>query len=154
MVDYNGTLPTRTKANPASKGSDSNTSNVVAGARPTTNASESTVPRNGDDDVFSDSDEEEAKGTRRREAAAEYKYMAPHQASEATTDHVGMLTHTTDQLSLQHAEHMKNEESNTDKLKHTGPNTTNMESAGASEIKAIAADASVFSFGDEDFESD
>ncbi|XP_057449559.1 phosphatidylinositol 3,4,5-trisphosphate 3-phosphatase and protein-tyrosine-phosphatase PTEN2A-like [Lotus japonicus] len=154
MVDYTGTLPTRTKANPASKGSDSNTSNVVAGARPTTNASESKVPRNGDDDVFSDSDEEEAKGTRRRETAAEYKYMASHQASEATTDHVGMLTHTTDQLSLQHAEHMKNEESNTDKLKHTGPSTTNMESAGASEIKAIAADASVFSFGDEDFESD
>lgn len=147
MVDYNGTLPARTKANPASKGSD---------ARPTSNSSESKAPRNGDDDVFSDSDEEEIKGTQSREASSEYKFMTPHQASEATTDHVGVLTHTTGQLSLQHEERTQNnasEESTTDKI-HAVPSATNMESVGASEIKAIAADASVFSFGDEDFESD
>lgn len=154
MVDYNGTLPG--KANPASKGSDGNTSNVLSSAKPTSNSSESKVPTNGDDDVFSDSDEEETRGTQRREAATDYKFMAPHQVSEATTDNVGMLAHTTDRLSLQHEERTENnasKESTTDKL-HAGPNTSNMESVGASEIKAIAADASVFSFGDEDFESD
>ncbi|KAK2372604.1 phosphatidylinositol 3,4,5-trisphosphate 3-phosphatase and protein-tyrosine-phosphatase PTEN2A [Trifolium repens] len=155
MVDYNGTLPT--KVNPASKGSG-NTSNVLSGAKPTSNSSESKVPKNGDD-VFSDSDEEETKGTKMREAATNYKYMEPHQVSEATTDHVGMLAHATDRLSLQHEEHTENnasEASTTDKLHstHADPNTTNMESVGSSEFKAIAADASVFSFGDEDFESD
>ncbi|KAJ1414494.1 Tensin-type phosphatase domain [Sesbania bispinosa] len=156
MVDYNGTLPARTKANPVSKGSDGNTSNDLAGARPTSNSSDSKGPGNGDDDVFSDSDEEETKGTQRRETATEY---APHQVSEATTAHVGMLAHKTDQLSLQHEEHTQNnssQESTANKIHkiHAGPNTTNMESVGANDIKAIAADASVFSFGDEDFESD
>ncbi|MCI19919.1 putative tyrosine-protein phosphatase TPTE-like isoform, partial [Trifolium medium] len=98
MVDYNGTLPT--KVNPASKGSG-NPSNVLSGTKPTSNSSESKVPN---DDVFSDSDEEETKGTKRREAASDYKYTEPHQVSEATTDHVGMLAHATDRLSLQHEE--------------------------------------------------
>ena len=57
MIDYNGTLPANTKSNPASKGSDGNTSNALPGPKSTTsNSSESKVPRNGDDDVFSDSD--------------------------------------------------------------------------------------------------
>ncbi|XP_061341557.1 phosphatidylinositol 3,4,5-trisphosphate 3-phosphatase and protein-tyrosine-phosphatase PTEN2A-like [Gastrolobium bilobum] len=159
MVDCNGTLPARTKANTASKGPNGNTSNVLTGARLTSNSSETKVPRNGDEDVFSDSDEEEPRDSQSRKAATEYKFMAPHQVSEVTKEHVGMLAHATDQLSLQHKEHTQNnasEESTSDKLHkiHAGPNTTNMESVGASEIKAIAADASVFSFGDEDFESD
>ncbi|XP_045812250.1 phosphatidylinositol 3,4,5-trisphosphate 3-phosphatase and protein-tyrosine-phosphatase PTEN2A-like [Trifolium pratense] len=156
MVDYDGTLPT--KVNPASKGSG-NTSNVLSGAKSTSNSSKSKVPTNGDDDVFSDSDEEETKGTKRREAATDYKYTEPHQVSEATTDHVGMLANATDRLSIQHEERTENnasEASTTDKIHstHAGPNTTNTESLGSSEFKAIAADASVFSFGDEDFESD
>lgn len=156
MVDYDGTLPG--KVNPASKGSDIR--NVSSGAKPTSSSRKSKIPKNGDDDVFSDSDEEETKGTQRREAATDYKYMEPHQASEATTDHVGMLSRATDQLSLQqHDERTENnvsEASTIDKHHniHAGPNTTNMESIGTSEFKAIAADASVFSFGDEDFESD
>ncbi|TKY70609.1 phosphatase protein [Spatholobus suberectus] len=161
MIDYNGTLPARTKSNPASKGSDGNTSNALPGPKPTTsNSSESKVPRNGDDDVFSDSDEEETRDTQSKKGTTEYKFIAPHQVSEATTDHVGMLAHTTDQLSLQHEERTQNnasEESTRDKLNkiHAGNKSTNMGSVGANEIKAIAADASVFSFGDdEDFESD
>ncbi|KAH1267183.1 Phosphatidylinositol 3,4,5-trisphosphate 3-phosphatase and protein-tyrosine-phosphatase PTEN2A [Glycine max] len=160
MIDYNGTLPANTKSNPASKGSDGNTSNALPGPKSTTsNSSESKVPRNGDDDVFSDSDEEETRDTQSNKAAAEYKFMAPHQVSEATNDHVGMLTQKSDQLSLQHEECKQNdasEESPTDKLhkNHTGNKSTNMGSVGASDIKAIAADASVFSFGDEDFDSD
>ncbi|RDX90278.1 Phosphatidylinositol 3,4,5-trisphosphate 3-phosphatase and protein-tyrosine-phosphatase PTEN2A [Mucuna pruriens] len=160
MIDYNGTLPARTKSNPANEGSDGNTSNALPDPKPTTsNSSESKVPRNGDDDVFSDSDEEETRDTQSKKAATEYKYMAPHQVSEATKEHVGMLAHTTNQLSLQHEERKQNnafEESTTDKLNkiHAGNNSTNMGSVGASEIKAIAADASVFSFGDEDFDSD
>ncbi|KAG5144816.1 hypothetical protein JHK84_030359 [Glycine max] len=160
MIGYNAILPANTKSNPASKGSDGNTSNALPGLKHTTsNSSESEVPRNGDDDVFSDSDEEETRDTQSTKAATEYKFMAPHQVSETTTDHVGMLTHKTDQLSLQQEERKQNvasEESDTDKLhkNHTGNNSINMGSVGASDIKAIAADASVFSFGDEDFESD
>ncbi|ESW28759.1 hypothetical protein PHAVU_002G015700 [Phaseolus vulgaris] len=160
MIDYNGTLPARTKANPASKGSDGNTTSALPGPKPTTsNSTESKLPRTGDDDVFSDSDEEESRDTQSKKAATEYKFMAPHQVSEGTTDHVGMLTHTTDRLSLQHEARRQDnysEESTADKHHkiHTGNSSTNVGSVGASDIKAIAADASVFSFGDEDFESD
>ncbi|KAK7367572.1 hypothetical protein VNO80_09587 [Phaseolus coccineus] len=160
MIDYNGTLPARTKANPAGKGSDGNTTNALPGPKPTTsNSTESKLPRNGDDDVFSDSDEEESRDTQSKKAATEYKFMAPHQVSEGTIDHVGMLTHTTDRLSLQHEarrEDNYSEESTQDKHHkiHTGNSSTNVGSVGGSDIKAIAADASVFSFGDEDFESD
>ncbi|XP_047173668.1 phosphatidylinositol 3,4,5-trisphosphate 3-phosphatase and protein-tyrosine-phosphatase PTEN2A-like [Vigna umbellata] len=156
MIDYNGTLPSRTKANSASKGSDRNTINALPGPKPTTsNSTESKLPRN-EDDVFSDSDEEEGRDTQSKKAATEYKF---HQASEETTDHVGMLTHSTDRLSLKHEAGMQNntsEQSTADEHNkiHTGNSSTNVESVGASDIKAIAADASVFSFGDEDFESD
>ncbi|KOM44995.1 hypothetical protein LR48_Vigan06g030100 [Vigna angularis] len=159
MIDYNGTLPSRTKANSASKGSDQNTINALPGPKPTTsNSTESKLPRN-EDDVFSDSDEEEGRDTQSKKAATEYKFMAPHQASEETTDHVGMLRHSTDRLSLKHEAGMQNntsEQSTADEHNkiHTGNSSTNVESVGASDIKAIAADASVFSFGDEDFESD
>jgi len=155
MIDYNETLPSITKANPTSKGSDGNTINAVPGPKPSTsNSTESKPPRN-EDDVFSDSDEEESRDTQSKKAATEYKFMAPHQASEGTTDHVGMLTNSTDRLSLQHEAGMQNnssEKSTADE--HHKVHSTNVESVGASDIKAIAADASVFSFGDEDFESD
>lgn len=143
MIDYNGTLPARRKANPASKGSDGKTSNALPGPKPTTsNSSESKVPRNRDDDVFSDSDEEETRDAAQSKTAA----------TEAKTDHVGRLADTTNQLSLQHEERTHNNASQ--ESTHAGNNSTNMGSVGASDIKAIAADASVFSFGDEDFESD
>lgn len=150
MVDYDGTLPATTKANPSSKGSDGSTNNELAGARLASNSSQSKVPKNRDDDVFSDSDEEETHDTQSRKAAAEYRFAAPHKVSEATNDH-------TDHLSRQHEERTQSnasEEPIKDNKIHAGPNTTNMESVGASEIKTIAADASVFSFADEDFESD
>ncbi|BAU00245.1 hypothetical protein VIGAN_10182300 [Vigna angularis var. angularis] len=66
----------------ASKGSDQNTINALPGPKPTTsNSTESKLPRN-EDDVFSDSDEEEGRDTQSKKAATEYKFMAPHQASE------------------------------------------------------------------------
>jgi len=159
MIDYNGTLPARTTANAASKGSDGNTADALPGPKPSTsNSTEGKLPGNGDD-VFSDSDEEESRDTQSKKAATEYKSMAPHQVSEATTDHVGTLAHTTDRLSLQHESRMPNnysEESTANKHHkiHTDNSSTNVGSVEASDIKAIAADASVFSFGDEDFESD
>ncbi|KAE9596683.1 hypothetical protein Lal_00007543 [Lupinus albus] len=155
MVDYNSTLPTRTKANPASKGSDCSTNNDQVSAGLASNSSESKAPKNGDDDVFSDSDEEETQDTQSRKAASEYRFVAPHQVSEASNDQAGML-HKTDQLSHQHEERTQNNasvQSTTDNKVHTGPSTT-MESLRASEFRTIAADASVFSFADEDFESD
>ncbi|MED6192235.1 Phosphatidylinositol 3,4,5-trisphosphate 3-phosphatase and protein-tyrosine-phosphatase pten2a [Stylosanthes scabra] len=152
MVDYDGTVPARNKAGPASTESEGSTNKYQDGAKL---PSKSKVPENGDDDdVFSDSDEE--KDTQSGKSAPEYKLAAP-QASGDTADHEGVLTHSTNQLSLQHEERKQNnasQESTTDNKIQESRNSTNIESAGASEIKAIAADASVFSFGDEDFESD
>ncbi|KAK7252806.1 hypothetical protein RIF29_37021 [Crotalaria pallida] len=151
MVDYNGTLPTRTKTNPAtSKGSDGSTKNDQAEARLASSSSESKVPKSGDDDVFSDSDDEGTQDTQSKKASTEYRFAAPHQVSEATNEHAGM--------SRQHEELTQNNASEQsistkDNKVHAGSNT-NVQSVGASEFKTIAADASVFSFADEDFESD
>ncbi|XP_028760515.1 phosphatidylinositol 3,4,5-trisphosphate 3-phosphatase and protein-tyrosine-phosphatase PTEN2A [Neltuma alba] len=160
MADYNGTLPPRTKVKPASKGSSSNTGNVSASdPRLASDSRKSKVPTNGDDDVFSDSEGEEAKDSKTREtkATSDFRDGEGHQASDTTTDHEATLTSGTKQLSLQHQERIQNnayeEGSNSPKIQRT-PRSPKIEYAEANEIKAMAADASVFSFGDEDFESD
>ncbi|KAK4260119.1 hypothetical protein QN277_003276 [Acacia crassicarpa] len=161
MADYDGTLPAWTKANPASKGSSGNTGNVAASdARPASDSRKSKAPTNGDDNVFSDSEGEDTQDSESREskAASDLRYGEGHQTSDATKDHVGALTSRTKQLSLQRQERIQNnasdEGSNSPKIQKT-PRTPKREYSGENEIKAMAADASVFSFGDdEDFESD
>ena len=161
MIDYNGTLHARTKVNPTGKGSDGSTGNVSAsGARPASNSSK--VPADRDDDVFSDSDDEESRNSaiRKAQAASQPNFPAHRPVSEATSDRVEALTRGTDQLSLKHEKRAQEDGS---RKSNTGegvqetppcPKSTNLESAGANDFKAIAADASVFSFGDEDFESE
>jgi len=69
--------------------------------------------------------------------------MTPHQVSEATTDQIGMLTHTIDQPALRYEETSKTlllKRSTTDKLhkNHADNNNTSMGIVGASDIKVIA----------------
>ncbi|KAI4314996.1 hypothetical protein L6164_027850 [Bauhinia variegata] len=149
MIDYDGTLPTRTKANPAGKGSGGSTGkgNVPAsGARHTSN---SEISKNGDDDVFSDSDEEtRVSECRKTQAESGPGFVAP------PPDHIGALTRRTDEE--RHAT-SKELTTTTGEVQRTssGLGTTSAQSVGESEFKAMAADASVFTFGEEeDFDSD
>ncbi|XP_059457111.1 phosphatidylinositol 3,4,5-trisphosphate 3-phosphatase and protein-tyrosine-phosphatase PTEN2A-like isoform X2 [Corylus avellana] len=164
MIDYDGTLPMRSKADYANKQSDSCSGRVpTSSTGVAANSNRNKVSRSEDnDDVFSDSEGEETGDSRSRQAQAtsEAGPAATGHVSSETAEKIGSLTHRTDHLSLrsqEHAQSIASKETTTDGAgkPSSGIETPNLDSAGASDIKAIAADASVFSFGDEeDFESD
>lgn len=164
MIDYNGTLPTRSAADSTSKQSDDSSGSVpTSNAGVTANSNQSKVSGNEDnDDVFSDSEGEETSASKSRKAQATSgaQSAATGRASNTTAEKIGNLTHKTDQLSLRSEEPTQSNASKEITSDGTGKpasglETPNMDSLGASDIKAIAADASVFTFGDEDdFESD
>jgi phosphatidylinositol-3,4,5-trisphosphate 3-phosphatase/dual-specificity protein phosphatase PTEN len=136
MIDYDGSTPTKPKPNnntseESSRGSEKTTT--------TNHAASPSNPTQNNDNVFSDSDGEESEPSR-------------ISSSETQTVEKGDDTNTT----------IRNE---TEKICVVGP--TEMSTANetksvvdipnfdSGDIKAIAADASVFSFGDdEDYESD
>ena len=158
MVDYNGTLPTRSEADSTSKQSDG-TSNAGVTAK----SNRSKVTRSEDNDnVFSDSEGEETSTSKSREAQATSgaQSAANSHASNTTAEKIGNLTHKADQLSLGSGEPTqgnayKEITSDGTGKPASGPETPKLDSLGASDFKAMAADASVFTFGDdEDFESD
>uniref|UniRef100_A0A5B6ZKZ1 Phosphatidylinositol-3,4,5-trisphosphate 3-phosphatase n=1 Tax=Davidia involucrata TaxID=16924 RepID=A0A5B6ZKZ1_DAVIN len=145
MIDYDGTIATRNKAGHVSKGSDGrsvNTPTSTDGVAATSNQSK--VSGNEDnDDVFSDSDGEQNVSSKSRPA------QAASGQSGTTVEQIATLTHGTKQLSLRSKEPAQ--ANNETKIDGVVPNLD----SGVSDIKAIAADASVFSFGDdEDYESE
>ncbi|XP_062102648.1 phosphatidylinositol 3,4,5-trisphosphate 3-phosphatase and protein-tyrosine-phosphatase PTEN2A-like [Humulus lupulus] len=151
MIDYDGTLPA--KSNPKAKSDSSSTShappNSSVGAE--SNSKRKQVPQNEDnDDVFSDSDGDE-KG------AAKSRAAATPTSTATLSEQTGNLSGQTDRLSLG-TETRVLQEGTTDGVRKTDCSNDalpKMDSTGGSDIKAMAADASVFSFGDdEDFESD
>jgi phosphatidylinositol-3,4,5-trisphosphate 3-phosphatase/dual-specificity protein phosphatase PTEN len=164
MIDYDGTLPMRSKADSVNKQSDSCSSCVPnSNTGVPANSNRSKVSRSEDnDDVFSDSEGEETGASRSRQAQATSGAgsAATGHASSATAEKIGSLTHRTDHLSFRSQEPAQttaSKEATTDGAgkPSSGIETPNLDSAAISDIKAIAADASVFSFGDEeDFESD
>lgn len=158
MVDYNGTLPTRSEADSTSKQSDG-----ASNAGVTAKSNRSKVTRSEDNDnVFSDSEGEETSASKSREAQASSgaQSAANSHASNTTAEKIGNLTHKTDQLSLGSEEPTQGNAYKEITSDGTGKpasclETPNPDSSGASDFKAMAADASVFTFGDdEDFESD
>ncbi|KAJ7944463.1 Phosphatidylinositol-3,4,5-trisphosphate 3-phosphatase [Quillaja saponaria] len=164
MIDYDGTLPARSMTDSASKGSEGTSgAGPASGAEFAPKSSQSKVSAKEDnDDVFSDSEEEDTQSSESREAQAApgSRPAESHHLSKASSQHSGMFTSEMDQLSLQQKEPApsnasKKSTANGIQEPSSGFETPNMESAGASEIKAIAADASVFSFGyEEEFDSE
>ncbi|KAJ0098174.1 hypothetical protein Patl1_28624 [Pistacia atlantica] len=155
MIDYGGTLPTRSKPDSSSKRSDGS-SNYVSG--PTggvaTNSNQREVTGNEDNDnVFSDSDGEETGASKNRKAGVgSGGESAAH--GVGSKSQAGSVSEGTGQLSQKSKEPSK--EANIDGIKQPASGQIPyIASAGASDIRAIAADASVFSFGDnEDYESE
>ncbi|XP_047321706.1 phosphatidylinositol 3,4,5-trisphosphate 3-phosphatase and protein-tyrosine-phosphatase PTEN2A-like [Impatiens glandulifera] len=154
MIDYDGSFPMKKKMDDS--GRDRNTpsrSNEEAEEPITPNKSKA-IENQENDDVFTDSDGEESPPSQNREKSelattSETKPPLVHNES-ATTKLMGVLTQGTQQLSLHKQQPEKtppppssNESSQAAKLDS---------GVGMSDIKAIAADASVFSFGDEEDE--
>ncbi|XAR49261.1 Phosphatidylinositol-3,4,5-trisphosphate 3-phosphatase [Bertholletia excelsa] len=152
MIDYDGSISTKKKAEGASKRSDERTgSSASPSGGGAANPSQGKVSKNqDDDDVFSDSEGEEKTPSKRSQAQANSGAGLP---SHLETDTKG------DQMSSSRQGDQKlspgeNPSSN-------APNEAKIDAVGGldpgrmSDFKAMAADASVFSFGDEeDLESD
>ncbi|OAY35510.1 phosphatidylinositol 3,4,5-trisphosphate 3-phosphatase and protein-tyrosine-phosphatase PTEN2A [Manihot esculenta] len=162
MIDYDGTsLPTRSKADSATRGSDNATSTDYS-LKPSGGAATSSkrVSEN-EDDVFSDSEGEETDSSKSRQATSPGvgSTQSSH-TSNITTEQMRSLTHGTEQMSLGSREPSLINASagpTTDKNEKpsSGFETRDLDSVVVSDFRAIAADASVFSFGDEeDYESD
>uniref|UniRef100_A0A7N0T9U8 Uncharacterized protein n=1 Tax=Kalanchoe fedtschenkoi TaxID=63787 RepID=A0A7N0T9U8_KALFE len=135
MVNYNGTIPIKS-SNKASDGS-SNNPPLQKNETPFTSNNKKTPAGQDKDDVFSDSDGDVTPRTKTPQASSPSR-MRPEQFETARAAEQQSTTH--------------NEPNQT----NTGKSEPQMETpAAVSDFKPIAADASVFTFGDdEDFDSE
>ena len=165
LVDYNGTVPTMLQTDTATNKPDESSS-ISAGSTDGGAASSSKkkdLEHNDKDDVFSDSEAEEfgSSKSRRHKAASAEGAAASSATSKSETntnsDQVTSLVHSTEQVSLGSAnsQHMHaTSEPRKDAVGEAAAAGVQA-SSSESEFKAMAADASVFSFGDdEDYESE
>lgn len=162
MIDYDGILPARFKAGSATNKSDGSSSSAPG----STVGSEANFKKKqasqseDNDDVFSDSDGEEKGAPNRKAGIATSGVEHVHQ-SKTIAEQTGNLARETERLSLgseRHSQANVLQEATVDVVRKTDSGNEALpkqDSAGVSDIKAMAADASVFTFGDdEDFESD
>lgn len=152
LVDYDGTVPTKPKTETVAKTSDGNSSTGPATAEDSKTQSNTTNQSSSQDkdDVFSDSEAEETGSSKGRqpEATSEVRGAARSAASASETstrpDEIASLANSTEHVSL----------GNSEPMQAHAPGEPKSD-AVVSDFKAMAADASVFTFGDEeDYESE
>ncbi|GFQ02821.1 phosphatidylinositol 3 4 5-trisphosphate 3-phosphatase and dual-specificity protein phosphatase pten [Phtheirospermum japonicum] len=156
MIDYDGTIPPKTK--PDTKGKDGKSTDAPSSSDNKASSQESNASKkqNNEDDVFSDSEGEEESSSSRSRAGptSSAAGAASHSESRAEAEHVSAMSYQTGRLSI--GQESMNSQSNNNEVKIDGPEkSSKIPNMDSTDIKAIAADASVFSFGDdEDYESD
>lgn len=171
LVDYNGAAPTGAQTESAVNRSVQSSGTSPAstdGAVATTATGAATNPvkdsgsNEKDDDVFSDGEAEETGSSKSRQAKAAsesggtVKTTTSGSEIHTKSDQAASLTHDAEQLSLGRTSstHTTNEPKK-DAIGGAGSGLNDSNPVGESEFKVMAADASVFSFGDdEDYESD
>ncbi|KAK7357669.1 hypothetical protein VNO80_16964 [Phaseolus coccineus] len=169
LVDYNGNVVSSQPETTTTK-SDESSSNSPAGpapverSTPAQNAAKESESHNNDkDDVFSDGEAEQSASSRTKqtkvpsEAVETVKNDTRGSDSNRISNQIANLSHATEQVSLGN----KNSSTSIHKASEPrsnvdGKTVSSIEVPSAeSEFKAMAADASVFTFGDdEDYESD
>ncbi|XP_052201512.1 phosphatidylinositol 3,4,5-trisphosphate 3-phosphatase and protein-tyrosine-phosphatase PTEN2A [Diospyros lotus] len=161
LVDHSATVPTRPQTEPATDTSveSSGTTPVpVAGDTPTKNPNRDSGS-NEKDDVFSDSEAEETGSSKSRQSAAASDTGGTYDAKASNSDstnatQVASLSRQTEQVSLGQTNSMQSHpisEPKNDATAGAVPGLAAPNPEGeVSDFKAMAADASVFTFGDED----
>ncbi|CAN1310316.1 Phosphatidylinositol 3,4,5-trisphosphate 3-phosphatase and protein-tyrosine-phosphatase PTEN2A [Linum perenne] len=151
MIDYDGTSVARKKGYSNNKGPNS----------VSMMSKQKKAYENNEDDLFSDSDGEETEATKKKQKQSVSEAF-PQASSEMDNSMVEQMTNSSEGMKPVSSNTRESCQANTIKEKpdtivetlSRRIETTKLDS-GASDIKAMAADASVFSFGDEDeFESD
>lgn len=155
MVDSNGTTPSKPQTDGNAKGTDEKSRNPPSSTenKDTSQHSNASRKQNNEDDVFSDSDGEEPMAS--RSSADQHISSAPQSESSIKSERVSSVSHQTERLSLgRESISSQSRTSNEVKVDEVERAST-ISNMGSTDIKAIAADASVFSFGDdEDDESE
>ncbi|CAM8937722.1 unnamed protein product [Rhodiola kirilowii] len=155
LVDYESPAPAPAPATPAPKPAADKPDGNSAANNPSQDTSTTTITEkvSGNtekDDVFSD-DEGSSRGKRDKSAPTPAETIPPNSDSNKPSDSVATVTQNIEQVSL--ADTKQPTEPITQAS--TGTETSVPSNTEVSEFKAMAADASVFSFGDdEDYESD
>lgn len=152
LVDYDGTVPAKPETETVAKTSYGNSSTGPATAEDSKAQSSTTNQSSSQDkdDVFSDSEADETGSSKGRqpEASSEVRGASRSAASASETstrpDEIASLAHGTEHVSL----------GNSEPMQAHAPSEPKSD-AVVSDFKAMAADASVFTFGDEeDYESE
>ncbi|XP_039042493.1 phosphatidylinositol 3,4,5-trisphosphate 3-phosphatase and protein-tyrosine-phosphatase PTEN2A-like [Hibiscus syriacus] len=157
MVDYDGAPKANSKSYSANRGTEGNSGNVNDGVVEANSKQSKASGTEESDDIFSDSDGEESgastsKPTRR--AAAVGPVTSSNLSTPASEQVVVSIPSVKNQELLSNSS-SKDIAINGSGKQSTGLELPSVELMGASDIKAMAADASVFSFGDEeDYESE
>ncbi|CAK9320411.1 unnamed protein product [Citrullus colocynthis] len=162
MIDYDGSLPTRLKTDSTSKGSDRRSIHDRASGNEAAQSNTNKISggEENDDDVFSDSDEEngdiKTSLAQSTSGTGNGTSKADHSTTTIASGRIGSLAHDTSCLTLGNE---KNSQPNAPKepavIQRSALEIPNLDLVRASDFKAIAADASVFTFGDEeDFDSE
>lgn len=161
LVDHSATVPTRPQTEPATDTSveSSGTTPVpVAGDTPTKNPNRDSGS-NEKDDVFSDSEAEETGSSKSRQSAAASDTGGTYDAKASNSDatnatQVASLSRQTEQVSLGQTNSMQSHPTSEPKNDATAGAVPGLAAPNpegeVSDFKAMAADASVFTFGDED----
>lgn len=166
LVDYNGNVVT-SKIETTTKKSDESSSNNPASPTP---VERSTPAQNADkesdshdkDDVFSDGEAEQSASSRSKQTKApsqaveKVKNDTRVSESSRVSNEIANLSHATEQVSLGNKSSTPIRHASEPRTNVEGKTVSSLEVPSAeSEFKAMAADASVFTFGDdEDYESD
>lgn len=162
MIDYDGSLPTRLKTDSTSKGSDRRSIHDRASGNEAAQSNTNKISggEEKDDDVFSDSDEEngdiKTSLAHSTSGTGNGTSKADHSSTTIASGRIVSLAHDTSCLTLGNE---KNSQPNAPKepavIQPSAIEIPNLDLVRASDFKAIAADASVFTFGDEeDFDSE
>lgn len=169
LADYDAALPARPQSETATKESaDSSSanpapvSNPTSGSEPADGTNVNQQPGNNDkDDVFSDNESEEPGMSKARQSKAASEVSAPADAknpgsrNKDDSDKISSLTHKTEQVSLGDTSSVHSEPKKDASVGTASSVDVSNPVGGVSDFKVMAADASVFSFGDEeDYESD
>ncbi|KAH7575297.1 hypothetical protein JRO89_XS02G0078300 [Xanthoceras sorbifolium] len=158
LVDYTGPIPASPSSETVTKESNESSGSAPAAVNQGTTAPNENKNSGNQDDVFSDSEAEEVGSAKKRQARAASadggagSTTSSNSETNPKSDQVANLARATEQVSLGNVgSQPTNAPSEQKKDAIPGLGAANTES----EFKAMAADASVFSFGDEeDYESE
>jgi phosphatidylinositol-3,4,5-trisphosphate 3-phosphatase/dual-specificity protein phosphatase PTEN len=170
LVDNDGTVSSGSNAETDVKKSDEGSSTAPASVEAATATATATAEPNQNkdpgsndkDDVFSDGEADESVSSKRKQAQASSAggqsaaTPAPSPGTDSKSDQVASLTQATEQFSLGNRGSQQSHATSQPKSEVVGGTVSSLEANNShSEFKAMAADASVFTFGDdEDYESD